>query len=300
MLFRSWPGIIGKFGTDAVLNVAAMATFQAVARSIATEIKSLKPVSSIAMSELGIVQKVLDAGGGAEAGRIDLIPATGVKIAAKRVEVESQNAVEIKAQTGMELLAPEIVLSSDATKQKAHVWVSGGSGNVEIAGTSGAGGVGKLSLDSGAATLSADKIVVGRVIPTPDPVPGILRSQLIAAEAAVTEAEDAFNPLWDQYVHAETELSKATAWLACKAAAKVVYAAIETRDAINQKLASHLPPASDDLLAGLSVDNTKTALTHAATSLEVTTQGVAMSFGAAKFELNAQGLSGSGLLIKLG
>jgi type VI secretion system secreted protein VgrG len=294
--FMGWPGIIGKFGTDALMNVAGMAYLQSRANGIAQKIKALKPASEIALGEQGIVQRVLDTSVDppTEAGRIELRPTTGVKIDAKRFEVDSKGIADIKAASTMNLSAPDIVLSSDGSKTNAHVWVLGtAKAGIKTPSSS-------LTLDAGDADLTGDKIVVGRKIPTPDPVPGILKTQLDVAEVAVAETTEAHNTAWDQYLRADTDVTKAVAWLACEAANKARVAAIEARDAIEAKLAARLAPANDNLLAGLTVDNAKTALTHTATAVEVTAQGVAMSFGAAKFELNAQGLSGSGPLIKLG
>ncbi len=302
--FMGWPGIIGKFGTEALANVGGMAYFQSRANKLAEKINALKPASEMAMSEVGIVQTVFDTSTvptRTQTGQIALSPTTGVSVTALGFEVKSGGAAEISAVTKANLLAPEIVVSADSTKLRAHVWVSDASNEVEIATSATAGSVGKLSLGLGKATLTADTVVVGRQIAMPDPVPAILAAQLVVAKAAVSEAKAAATATWDRYSEAGTTVSKALAWQMVEAADEALQAAIKTRDAIDQKLVSHAPALGPtDLLAGLSVDSTKTALTHTATSVEVSAKGVAMRFGATSFELNAQGLSGTGPLIKLG
>ena len=55
---QGWPGIIGKFGLDAVSNVAAMALMQVYARKLQAEIDDLKLVSEMSLGVEGIAQSV--------------------------------------------------------------------------------------------------------------------------------------------------------------------------------------------------------------------------------------------------
>ncbi|HTN66187.1 MAG TPA: type VI secretion system tip protein TssI/VgrG [Burkholderiaceae bacterium] len=54
--FTGWPGIVGKFGTDVVSNVGALAVLQGYARTLATKIEVLKSslVSRITLNDKGI------------------------------------------------------------------------------------------------------------------------------------------------------------------------------------------------------------------------------------------------------
>jgi hypothetical protein len=60
------------------------------------------------------------------------------------------------------------------------------------------------------------------------------------------------------------------------------------------------PQINANVLNGLAVEAAKIELRHTATTLNVTSTGVAMEFGGASFKVDAMGLSGSGPLIKLG
>lgn len=86
---NGWPGVLGKFGLDALLSVGTIVGFQAVARTkLAAKIERLKLVSKIEVGKDGIKQSVngIDAPVGAGAGTVrcvlEMSPSMGILLKA--------------------------------------------------------------------------------------------------------------------------------------------------------------------------------------------------------------------------
>jgi hypothetical protein len=90
---------------------------------------------------------------------------------------------------------------------------------------------------------------------------------------------------------------------AAKAAATATFNAQENAMALwgemRERIVQHNAPATPQI-NGLAIDAGKTELTHTGASLKIAPEGVTINFGVSSFEVGAQGVSGSGPLIKLG
>jgi type VI secretion system secreted protein VgrG len=294
MTFMGWPGAVGQFGADVVANGAALLLMQGWAKHIVARIKALQNMSRMTLDATGITQTVEE--GTPDEGRIALRPGMGVEMTGPGFEVKSTNAATVAADSFLTLDAPIIKLSKTGVDgNKAFVSILNGAKQVSL----GAGGS-RLVLRDGSTELASDTVSIGNSPTLPNPLHTVLQAQETQAGMAVAAARQAYGAARDQVRLAENEVSKALARQALEAAFDALIAADETRDAIGLQLSQQDPRTLSTKLNGLTIDAAKTELTHTATSLKVTSSGVAMEFGAANFKLDAQGLSGSGPLIKLG
>jgi type VI secretion system secreted protein VgrG len=289
-----WGGIAGTLAGDAVTNVASVALIQACAQTLAEDIKALKNMSRMTLDAKGIVQTV--AKGTKDEGSISLLQDAGIKMAARNVEMNGGTLATVKAGAQLKLMSPVLALNEGTTSPRAFIGINSNVSQV-LLGTQQS----SLRLKGDQATLTSPKINLGYGQNVPDPLYAVLGSQEEAATGAWMASFEAWEQALDIHAQAPDGPARLVAQQAADAAYEAAAAAAKTVDAIRAQRASIDPTKPVPVFNGLAIDSAKTELTHTtATSLKLTSAGAEMTFGAANFKLDAQGLSGAGPLIKLG
>ena len=288
--FMGWPGIVTKFGTDAVMNGVALLLIQQRAQALAAKIKALKSLSRMTLSDQGIVQTF---GEDDQEAKLELNN-FGIQATSARFQIQSRYLVDVEAESWIGLRSPFIALGQPgAGAGPALVKIDEKKKSVRLETSQSS-----LELNDDTTTLVADKISVGHGLTVPNPLAGSLQLNEIAARKAVIAAKRSADKLFIKYENAQTV---AGADLAREAWYVAEDFHVETRkkwEAIKAEQAVRDAPTT--FLNGLTVDATTTALTHTGTSVKVMQTGVAIEYGANNLTVDASGLKGNGLLIKLG
>jgi len=275
--FMGWPGIVTKFGTDAILNGVALVLIQERAQALASKIKALKNMSRMTLNDKGVIQTINE--GADDVGRIALTPQTGIEMVGDEFSVVSRASANITAAQGVWLTSPHIFLANKTSS--AYVWIHDSPEQVEL----GAAGS-KLELKKGVVNLQSEAISIGNPS-VPNPLHATLTLQKVAAREACDSA-------WRAYA-AET-IGTPGADMAFKA----LQSTVASLNAIQKQLTEVDPTLDVPVLNGLRVDNEKSLLSFLASSVKAAGDGVTIACGSAVFKVDAMGLSGTGPLIKLG
>ena len=332
---QGWPGIIGKFGLDAISNVSAMALMQGYARTLAAQIKDLKLVSEMSLGVDGITQAVNGDSAPSKGPRPDdlklrsefsMSPKIGVrlKVAAKTDDWTSDTA---PTQGDISLVAKLISLNAgkviDAvapTGSFSTAW----SKSAEYAGMAFAADFATLRSRSGAKVVASDNVLdlnaktvyVGYSIAPPDVAQ---RSALVLLEAARTQkvaaliAADNARALQRGLLKLVSESVLAPAARAiqfagplesAKAACAVaddayVIACGLVSDAVTRfNVAGAVQPQSP--MRGLRISGSEAALVFGAAGWRASNTGLELSFGSAAASFKSVGVDIDGSLVRLG
>jgi type VI secretion system secreted protein VgrG len=155
-----------------------------------------------------------------------------------------------------------------------------------------------LELKDDTAELVADKIHVGHGLVLPDPMVAVLQVQEAAARENARLAALASDKLFTRYENASNEAAKDLALAAWYAQETLKEQAVAQWDAVKTQQSQCAGPTT--FVNGLAVDAAATALTHTGASVTVRPTGVAIESGGNNLTVDATGLKGNGLLIKLG
>jgi type VI secretion system secreted protein VgrG len=292
--FMGWPGILGKFGADAVLSTASLTALQWRAKKLTQKIKALDVMSRMTLDETGIVQVVNK--GTADAASIELRPSTGILMKAPEFELETATAASIASAKMVSVIGNDsVVLQAGSGADELVALTLGGNAKNATLGNKHF----SLKLDTDTKLIAA-AITVGHGTTVNNPLFSALSLQLATAVKAVKETCDAFVEADEE---ARTQMSEPGKTLANQLRAVALKAwdtARATYDAIALKKGATSFFTQVDVINGLVVDAGKTELTHTATSLKVMQTGVKMKYGVSAFAVDGQGVTASGPLIKLG
>lgn len=288
--FMGWPGIVTKFGTDAVLNGVALVLIQQRAQALAAKIKALKNMSRMTLSDKGIVQTF---GADDQEARFELND-YGIQASSARFQMESRYLVDVEAGTSIRLRSPFIALGqAGAGAGPALVRIDEEKKTVRVETSKST-----LQLKDDTTTLVADKISLGHGLTVPDPRAAPLQAEEVMAQKIVDAAKKADDKAYQRFDEASNPIEKNLATTAWTQTTHILIDAQEKLDEIKAKQAKLDAPTT--FLNGLTVDAGATALTHTGASVKVMQSGVAIEFGDNKLTVNALGLMGNGELIKLG
>jgi type VI secretion system secreted protein VgrG len=288
--FTGWPGIVTKFGTDAITNGVALLLIQQRAQNLAEKIKALKNLSRMSLSDQGIVQTF---GDGDDEARLEL-NGQGMQAGSARFQVRARRLAEVEAGEWIGLRSPFIALGQPgAGAGPALVKIDESEKTVRMETSNSA-----LELKDDTATLVADKISVGHGLVVPNPRVALLQVQEAAARQTVKAAELSEDKAFTRYDNATTEPAKTLASDAWHAELTVLRKAREQHQAIHARQGQCA--ASTAFVNGLAVDAAATALTHTGTSVTVRPTGVAIEYGTSALTVDAMGVVGDGQLIRLG
>ena len=288
--FTGWPGVVAKFGTDAITNGVALLLIQQRAQDLAEKIKALKNLSRVTMSDQGIVQTF---GADDDEARLE-VNGYGVQAHSARFQVQSRRLVDVEAGDWIGLRAPFIALGTPgAGAGPALVKIDEKKQTVRVETSKSA-----LELKDDTTTLVADKINVGHGLIVPNPLAVSLELQEAAAKEKVAAATLSADKGYERFEKAPVgdERSAALrAWYALedlKDESQVQWDAIKAQQA--------LCDGPTTFINGLAVDAAATALTHTGTSLKVMPTGVVIAYGESKFTVDSLGVVGDGQVIRLG
>lgn len=329
---QGWPGIIGKFGLDAISNVSAMALMQGYARTLAAQIENLKLVSAMSLGVDGITQSVNgddapDPAGhpGALALRADfrMSPVAGIrlKVASKgddwandaaltegAIELVSRQVL-LKAGTALSALTPVGVFRTvpdGLTGAYAGLAFSGSADSATLRTAAGA----KVAAVDKALSLSADTIEVGLHVVAPDAQQQKMTRKRQVAQLSLATAVRARNLAAlhvDQAKAAVAGGSKVTATidgatvLLKGAAAKVDELALKLNTALEEEaLAVATPSPKGALTRGLSITSSEASMVFGAAAWKATNTELALTFGKSVQKFTATGVTINGALIQVG
>ncbi len=337
---QGWPGIIGKFGLDAVSNVTAMALMQAYARKLQAQIDDLKLMSELSLGVDGIKHAV----NGDDAGaplippavpldircELDLSPSTGISIkagaksdtwddatpptdgtirlAAKQITLAGSESL------GAYALAGSLGVQPDATGKYAGVDFSQAADSASLRTFAGA----VVSAKANALRLNADTIEVGYSAPAPKlTLVGAVAARDAAAKGvklageAVRLAREALKKTTLAF-NASTGLSVSDS-LGLKKAVTSAQSGVTDAERGSRMALGLFYKAEQDLVKvgkgdgeigplmhGLSITQDQASLVFGAAGWKATHTGLEVNFGDAKASFQPVGLSLDGTLIKLG
>jgi len=326
---QGWPGIIGKFGLDAVSNVAVMAMMQAYARTLQAEIDELKLMSEMTLGVDGITQTVNGDDAGQPLARpllpldtrceFEMSPSRGVSIkAGDRLNWDADPPIG-----GTISLASRLVsLSAGTVSVDAVTGTVGQVINQKFVGfswdddlaTLGAKGS-FVKAEAGVLTLSAPTIKIGNMAKV---------DRLAAANAALALAKGevkAARALWVAAAQAQRKALKAArfaanssglavpraladddaASVAVKDAKLAYHAAFRKQDSAKvEQIAATAALDATPLTRGISIDDSSASLTFGTSGWKATDAGLEMKCGSASANFQPVGVTIEGGLIKLG
>jgi type VI secretion system VgrG family protein len=328
---QGWPGIVGKFGLDAVSNVTAMALIQAYGRTVEAQIMKLKLVSEMSLGVDGITQSVN--GDNAPDGlklrtEFSMNPTSGMKfkvaektdnwnddtalsegqisLHARRIALNAGETLSVYAPAGSVCTVP-------ASGTGDYAGLSYGSGATDFAVLRSLGGASMKALNK-ALELCADTIEVGYKVRAP----ALLKIAAVAAKEAAAKALQVTRTALAEatvlkdlakvtFQKADGPLTQLGAGAGVDAAQQIVNAAKIAFD-VAEKLSIDADArmstvdvlSAGPLLHGLSIDQNRAALVFGAAGWEATYQGLALNFGNASAKFEPLGVTLDGNLIKLG
>jgi type VI secretion system secreted protein VgrG len=332
---QGWPGIIGKFGLDALSNVTAMALLQRYARTLEAQINDLKLVSEMSLGVEGIRQSVNGDSAPDPASHPDALkvradftmsPVTGMrlKVAGKADDWADDTALTkgaiglvsrqiiLQAGTALNALTPLGVFRTapiPGSGAYAGVAFSSAADSATLRTIAGA----KVAAVANALSLSADTIEVG---PRPDiavaqqvQATGRRQAAQVALEAAIAARKAAATLL----AGAEANLARglnsgsgsvAGAKLALKRASDTVDdQALALNTALEKEalaVAATTPTPTVPLTRGLSLTPTEASMVFGAAGWKATRADLTLKFGNANATFAAAGVSINGSLVRMG
>ncbi|MET3915798.1 type VI secretion system VgrG family protein [Variovorax sp. OAS795] len=310
---QGWPGIITKFGFDAISNVAVMAAFQVYARKIAKLIKQLKVVSEMTLGETGIVQSV----NGESAppvpaslvrSEVRMSPTSGIELKAGSRASWRQAWAEgyIDLDAWSHIFRGRDVMSMDAPfgamrDSGTQVGMAySGADDKSVFGSSAS----KLVADAQSLQLAAPTIEIGpRTLMNPQRLAAqagldAAMLSLTGAGASVVAAEQALKTAKDLDADALV-LDPLEATLATNRALEVV-----ARDLVKQQSAAlakaEAKVALSPMASGITIDNQLISLTQGTVGMQISSQGISLSVNTAVADFKAISTRINSNLIKLG
>jgi type VI secretion system VgrG family protein len=332
---QGWPGIIGKFGLDAISNVSAMALLQGYARTLADKIKELKLVSAMSLGVDGITQSVNgdDAPDGFRVAdklklrtEFTMSPTLGakLKVAAKGDDWADDTAlssgtisllaemVALDAGKALSAVAPSARFSTAWNKSAEYSGLAYSEDFATLRSHSGA----KVVASEDILDLSAETIYLGYGFSPPEVAEIAAMAVLKAAIEGMNVANEALRSaranlegvrrlksesLLEQSVRDATfDPPIAAAKLARDVAKAAVDAAKGLVDDANMQLlaATHVKPNAP--VRGLSLTSSEASMVFGAAGWKATNTGLKLSFGNAVADFQSVGASLDGNLVKLG
>jgi type VI secretion system secreted protein VgrG len=286
-----WPGAVGKFGVDAVVNVDALLSFQLYAKGLAERIQQVKNAARITLNDEGIDQ-VFGEGGDQEASlRLNGI---GIQATSDKFEVHGRRIANVEAGEQMFLDSPFIRLGHQSPAGNLP-FVKIDEENMTVRAETSKS---SLELKGDATTLISGTISIGHGLVVPDPRAAILGAEELAAQKLVDAATRAADRLFSTYENALSESAKGSALEAWYSASDIQKEESDKLDSIKLKRAQL--PAPTEYLNGLQVDAAATSLTHASGSLSVASASIDMKLGSTELKLDPMGMNFVASLIRLG
>ena len=319
---QGWPGIIGKFGLDAVSNVAAMALIQWYGRTIAAKIEELKLVSKMELGEAGITQSV----NGDDAPwqlrpslaptmdvrcEFGMSPITGVTLkAAGKTDWDANPPTD--GTIGLE--SRLISLTADTLDLSAPTGSLGRAANGNFVGFAYSESGDKATLGSTGAFVSASGTALDLCAPKVE-IGKKEKADLLAAAIVAEQAAHTTKLAADPVLRA-ARLALRTAKALPGAGAfgpadPLVVAVDQAQTTVNTANRLWKRSTSDrvkaaaafqafPLMQGLTIDAQAASLTFGAAGWKASNAGLEMKFGPASANFNAVGVSMDGNIIKLG
>lgn len=332
---QGWPGIIGKFGLDAVSNVAAMALLQNYARPLAAQIEELALVSAMSLGTEGITQSVNGEGAPRSALAQDKLklrtefamsPTTGVKLkVAKKTDDWADDTklssgsisvlARIVAMNAGDTLSATAPSGNFSTAPNRSAEYSGFAYTQNLATLRSEGGA-KVVASDNILDLSAETVYLGWGFSPPE----VAR---ISAQAAAKAASDGYraacvalkelnskldgllqlkrdSKLPQELCDAQFDPLIAAAGLASDAAKGALRV---TKDLVDEALvqlnaASSAKPNTP--VRGLSLTSTEASMVFNVAGWKATQTDLTVKFGTANGTFNASGVSLVGALVRLG
>jgi type VI secretion system VgrG family protein len=328
---QGWPGIIGKFGLDAVLNVTAMGLMQAYVRTLQAEIDDLKLMSELSLGVDGIQHTVNGDDAGAPLVQpdppldvrceLELSPSTGVSIKAGK---KSDWSATPPTGGAIRMKSRLIKLSADKLLFKAPTGVVGHVADNKILGFSYAAADDTATLSSTASFVSAKadalKLAASTIL-----IGNMARIDLLAAATAVVSAMETAHEAAELALEEAKAVSRAALKAARKSAAllwlekpKSLPADDQTRLAITtaERFEKQARRNLDDALAneadamaaikaapltrGISIDDGSASLSFGNSGWKATDAGLEISCSSSTAKFLPVSVALDSTLIKLG
>jgi hypothetical protein len=297
-----WKGVAGAVAIPVAANLLVAGALQHWAKSLNTKLERLA-LSHMKLDSTGIAQTImlppaLPTDKATVESELSLRPGTGIELNAPEIRLDASTGnagIEITAGGSITTTAPTVLLTSSA----AGTTSIGFRNNDKIVELIAPGAA--LTLDHGDVIVRGDSVSIGYAQHLAvNPVYAVLQAQETAAADAFSVAVQG----WKDAVRARNEANGASAKLlkepAVLATKSAMLAASKVLNAISSQLSATPPVLGIPMLNGLMIDDQKSELSFLASSVKAEQDGIALTFGAASFKVDATGLSGDGALIKLG